>query len=259
MAFPAGRIIINTLMNLIGTKGPGGHVRLSRFSEIILAFGFVALPAFGQLTPIPQPTAAYTSATSLVPITVPDGTTVTSLTNGSQTITLGSVVPSSSIFAARTVPSGGWSTWGAPPNTESSTPRVVATYTATTSLTLTLAVPATTFGFEVEPDSFAVFTISADFYSGARFLGTVSQSINGSAGALLAAGSSAYPITSVVITAPSGANGFAMAQFRSGGAVPGVAIPTLSSTVLMGLGGLLAAAGALLAQAQKRPRAVRPY
>ena len=234
-------------------------MRVLPLSKVILPLAFAALPVFGQLTQIPQPTTAYKSATTLIPITVPDGTTLTSVSNGGQTITFGSVVPSASIFSARTVPSGGWATWGAPPATESSTPRVVATVNPVTSVTLNLAIPSQTFGVEVEPDDFAVFTISAAFYSGGTLLGTVSQAVNGSAGALLAGGSSAFPITSVVITAPASAGGFAMAQFRYGGAVPGVAIPTLRTTAMLGLGCLLAAAGALLAQAQKRRGAVRPY
>ena len=233
-------------------------MRISRLSKAILPVVMAALPAFGQLTQISQPTTTYTSTTTLVPITVANGTTVTSVTNGSETITLGSIAPSSSVFAARTVPGGGWSTWGAPPNTESSTPRVVATYSATTSLTLTLAVPVTTFGFEIEPDTFGVFTISAAYYSGGTLLGTISQSINGNAGALLAAGSSTSPITSVVITAPAGANGFAMAQFRYSGSTT-TAVPTLRTAGVLSLGALLAAAGVLLAQAHKRPGGVHPY
>jgi hypothetical protein len=133
----------------------------------------------------------------------------------------------------------------------------VAAYTAVTSLTLTLSAPASIFGFEIEPDTFAVFTINAAFYSGGTLLGTVSQPINGGGGALLAAGSSTLPITSVVVTAPSGANGFAMAQFRYAPA-GATAVPTLRTTAMLGLGGLLAAAGALLAQAQKRTATLRP-
>jgi hypothetical protein len=136
---------------------------------------------------------------------------------------------------------------------------VVATYTGVTSLTLNLSVPSRTFGFEIEPDNFAVFTVSAAYYSGATLLGTISQSINGNAGALLAAGSSTTPITSVVITIPAAASGFAMAQFRYGSTFEGVAVPTLHTAAMVGLAGLLTAAGALLARAQKRPGAVRPY
>jgi hypothetical protein len=233
-------------------------VALSRLPKFVLPLVFGALPAFGQLYQISQPTSGYTSATTLVPITAPDGTVLTSLTDGTQTVTLGFIAPGSSVFEAHTVGGGGWSTWGAPPATESSTPRVVGSYTSVTSLTLALSVPSRTFGFEIEPDTLSNFTISAAYYSGGTLLGTISQSINGHGGALLAAGSSNLPITAVVITAPSGANGFAMAQFRYGSTTLATPVPALSTTVMMSLGGLLAAAGAFLARAQQRSGAVRP-
>lgn len=233
-------------------------MRVSGFWKVLLPLALVAAPAFGQLTQISQPTTTYTSTTTLVPITVADGTVVTSITNGAETIGLGSIAPNTSFFTARSIPSGGWTSWGSPPNTESSTPRVVGEDIQVTSLTLTLSAPVTTFGFEIEPDSFVSSTINAAYYSGGTLLGTISQSINGHAGALLVAGSSTLPITSVVITAPAGASGFAMAQFRYAGLVSG-AVPTLNTASIVGLGLLLAAAGALLAQAQKRPGAARPY
>jgi hypothetical protein len=169
---------------------------------------------------------------------------LTSLTNGTQTITL------STAFIAQTVPSVVWGTWGSPPNTESSTPRILASTTAVTSVTLTLSLPSTTFGFEIEPNVYNTFTVSVDFYNGSTLLGTVSRTINGNAGALLAAASgTTTPITSVVITTPASANGFAMAQFRYAKANPPT-IPTLSTAALSALGLLLAGAGALLARAK---------
>jgi hypothetical protein len=85
--------------------------------------------------------------------------------------------------------------------------------------------------------------------SGSTVLGTVTQNINGSAGALLAAGSSTSPITSVIITAPPAAGGFAMAQFRfssTGNATAAAPVPALNpaglgalSLLLMGMGSLL--------------------
>jgi hypothetical protein len=52
-------------------------VALSRLSKFVLPLAFAALPAFGQFSQISQPTSGYTSSTTLVPITVPDGTTIT--------------------------------------------------------------------------------------------------------------------------------------------------------------------------------------
>jgi hypothetical protein len=205
-----------------------------------------AIPAFAQFTPVSTPAGSYTSSTTLLAITPPNGTSLSSLTDGTQTVSL------STALSAQTVPGGGWSTWGAPPNTESSTPRVLARYSALTSLTLTLSVPATTFGFEIEPNTFAAFSITATFLNGATTLGSVTRTVNGSAGALLAAASSTTPITSVELTVPSGANGFAIAQLRYSTASSGpTAIPTLNTAGMCGLGMLLAAAGAMLARKQQ--------
>jgi hypothetical protein len=117
-----------------------------------------------------------------------------------------------------------------------------------TSVTLTLSVPSQTIGFEVEPDNYGAFPISATYYSGTTLLGTIFQSINGSYGALLAGGSSTLPITSVVATVPAAAGGLAMAQLRYGSTLEGLGapIPNLPTAAMV-------AAGALLARAQKRP------
>jgi hypothetical protein len=229
-------------------------VRLTRFAKAALGLCLAVVPAFAQFTRVMQPTPAYISATTLVPITGPDFTAVSSVTNGTQTITLGSIAPSG-FFSAQTVPSGGWATWNSPPFTESSTPRVLATFSAVTSLTLTLTVPSATVGFEIEPEAFGNFTISAAYYNGVTLLGTITQVINGNSGALLAAGSSSTPITSVVITSPSAAAGFAMAQFRTGNSLTG--IPTLRLTAMATLGLLLAAGGAFLARSQQGLTALR--
>lgn len=159
------------------------------------------------ITPISSPTAEYISSTSVLPVTVPDNTVITSVTNGIQTVTFS--IP----LAAGTVPTT-WATWNTPPNTESSTPRVLMTNGAT-NVTLTLAVPASVFGLEVEPNPFSVHTITATFMSGSTIIGTVAQSVDGVAGALLAAGSSDQPITSVQLSSDVD---FAIAQIRSGSA-----------------------------------------
>jgi hypothetical protein len=220
-------------------------VQLYRTLKTALWLGLAeCIPAFGQFSPISTPTSTYTGATTLIPITAADGTSLTSLTNGTQTITL------SAPFFAESPPSLYWGPWGSPPNTESSTPRILANPTPVTSVTLNLSLPSTTFGFEIQPNIWDTFTVSANFYHGATLLGTVSQSISGDAGALLAAASSTTPITSVVITIPADANGFAMAQFRyfPQASPPPPAVPTLSTAAVGTLGLLLAGAGALLAR-----------
>ena len=68
-----------------------------------------------SFTPISQPTAAYMAATTNMSGSIPaDGTSITSLSDGTETVSFSSSV------IAQTVP-GGWSTWNSPPATESAT------------------------------------------------------------------------------------------------------------------------------------------
>ncbi|MGB9458131.1 MAG: hypothetical protein WCB12_18920 [Bryobacteraceae bacterium] len=221
--------------------------RLNRIVAAVVWLGLVGcIPAFGQFVSIAYPIPAYTGSTTVIPITVTDGTSVPSLTDGTQTITF------STALHAATVPTS-WQTWGSPPYTESSTPRVLTDFGAT-SLTLTLSVPAHTLGFEIESDAFAIVPFTANFYSGGTLLGTVSITVNGHAGALLAGGSDRATITSVVVTTTAAAGGFAMAQLRYG-SVSLVGTPAPSSIFTGGLGMLLLAAGALLARARRSAEA----
>jgi len=223
-------------------------MRLNRTVATAVWLGLAGcIPAFAAFNVISTPVAAYTGATTLIPITLPDGNATTTLADGTQTISF------SAPLLAATVP-GTWLTWGSPPNTESSTPRLL-TDIGGTSLTMTLAVPSYTFGFEIEPngagETQAAYLITAQFYNGATLLGTMSQNINWQSGALLAAGSDSSPITSVVITAPPSANGFAMAQFRYSTTIIVPITPAPNTGVTGGLAMLLLAAGTLLARARK--------
>src|SRR5262249_55798031 len=101
----------------------------------------------GGLTTYAQPTPAYTGASLNTPITAPDLTTVSSLADATETV---GIAPASQ---ARTVGST-WATWGSPPDTESAFPRLI--FVSASSVTLTLATPAATFGVEVEPNDFGV-------------------------------------------------------------------------------------------------------
>jgi len=203
-----------------------------------------ALPASAQFYVISSPTAQYTGNTTPLPIAAANFSTVSSLTAGAQTVTFTPSLTAASIGA-------GWNFWGAPPNTESSTPRLLETDPGVTTLTLTLSTPATTFGFELEPANVAgsPFSMSATFLNGASTVGTVTRTIAYN-GALVMAGSSATPITSIVVTAP-GAGGFAIAQLRFGSVLLSPAtstVPTLGTAGLGTLGLTLAAAGVLLAR-----------
>jgi hypothetical protein len=222
-------------------------------SKMVLALGMAGcLPAFAQFVPIGTPNAGYTGGTTLISISQPDCTTVTSLTGGAETVGLGAsmVINTATVFPGGC---GGWGTWGSPPNTETATPRIVDTQL--TSTTLSLSAPAQTFGFEVEPENVGSYTFTATFYNGGTAVGTISIPVVGNAGARLIAATSATPITGVTISAP-GSNGFAMANFRF--ALPTApTVPTLRTAAFAGLGLLLAAAGVLLVQRQA-VRAVRP-
>ena len=165
-------------------------------------------PSFAQFVTFATPTSSYTGGTTVMSIPGANFSTTSTLTDGTETLTF------SSALSVRTVPSGGWATWNSPPAVESHTPKVLFFNGQNVTVTLSLASP--TVGFEIEPNGPGTFSITATFFNGATNLGSIPLSINASSGALLAAASSATPITSVVVAAPAGAGGFAMAQFRYG-------------------------------------------
>jgi hypothetical protein len=212
-------------------------------------------PLFAQPYTISSPTTEYLANTTLIPVTGSNLSSVPTLTGGGRTIGFS---PAMTVFTA-------WSVWGAPPDTESTTPRVVASAPNQSAETLTISPPAATVGFEIEPSNFCAptpsctsgpatpFTFTVTFLNGTTTLGTVTRSIFYNAARLIAF-SSATPITTVQISVPTAAGGFALAQFRFGttliGAPPASGIPTLGSPALSALGALLLAAGALLARAE---------
>lgn len=212
-----------------------------RFLKSGVWLALAAAPAFAQFTPIATPASAYTSSTTLIPIAAADFATFSSLAGSGQTVTVS--VP----LQAQTVPAI-WSTWGSPPKTESSTPRVG--WTTSTTATLTLASPARTFGVEIEPLNSATYTVTVTFLNGSTTVGTISQAVTGDSGALLFAATSIPPITSVVITSGAGSGGFALAQFRFALPPAITSVPAVSTTALWGLGMALLAGGALLARRQ---------
>lgn len=201
-------------------------------------------PAFAQFTPIATPDAGYTGGTTVVTIVPNNFTDVPSITAGSQTLTF-SPTP-----GVRTVASGGgWSSWGSPPNTESSGPRILFFDQATA--TITLSQPKNTFGFELETNNFvpASHSVTVTFFNGASTLGTITRTVTSNSGALLFAATSTTPITSVSISGPT-SGGFAIAQLRYT-ATAVATIPTVGTTGMVGLAMLLLGAGALLARKQQ--------
>jgi hypothetical protein len=169
-------------------------------------FLFAGTATAGLIT-YPLPTPAYLSRTAKIPITQPDDSIVSSITDGVQTVTF------TDPTIAKTVDTS-WFTWGSPPDTESDFPRVLWTGAANTTLAMSLARPALIFGFEAEPGFFDVFPIEAAFYSGPTLLGTIVRDVDGFFGARLFAGETTEPsqlITDVVV---SSSYDFAIAQVR---------------------------------------------
>lgn len=191
-----------------------------RYSKVQLLLAIVSCffvkARAADFTVIPQPDSSYTSGTNLIQIgSISDGTTLSSITDSNQVVSFNDTLTKGS------VPGGGWSSWGSPPSTESSTPPVLVTSASVTSLTLNLLIPSTVFGFELEPGNGSSYTISVDFKQGSSVIGNISLAVNSSAGAqLFAAKTILNPFTSLVISAPAGAQGFAMAQFRYSTNVP---------------------------------------
>jgi len=158
---------------------------------------------------INQPTAAYESSTTNIPIAVSDGTNVNSLADAKETVSFDTTM------TAATVPTT-WGTWGSPPNTETATPRVLFNSSANT-ITLTLSAPTTQFGVEMEPDS-GTDTMTATFFDGATQVGAINRgSISSISGALLFAATTSpdSPFTKVVLSNnDNNHDGIGIAQVR---------------------------------------------
>jgi hypothetical protein len=106
----------------------------------------------------------------------------------------------------------GWATWGSPPHTEQSNPRIFWTQGAN-ELTFTFSSPVDVWGFEAQPNPFAVFSITADFFSGATMLGTITRPVDGNAGARLFAAVADFGTSFTHVRVRSDVD-FAVAQLR---------------------------------------------
>lgn len=161
-------------------------------------------------TPIGQPDASYTSSTNLISLSyIPEGTTpITSVTDGTQTVSF-------DVDMTKTMVGVDWATWNTPLAVESSTPQVLYN-SPSNSFTMTLAVPSTTFGFELQGNDLVTSQFFVAFMDGATMAGYLDMPVSGNGGALLfAASSSTNTFTSVVVSSTSlNANGFAVANLR---------------------------------------------
>lgn len=159
-------------------------------------------------TRIPLPDEEYQASTTRIDISgLVDFNNYTSITDGIQTVTF------SSPLNKRTVPSS-WQTWSSPPFSEDSTPDVLFN-DGNFSLTITLSVPSCTFGFELEPEPFAIFPYTVSFYSGTTLVGSIFMDVNGDAGARLFAARTCCCTVFDRVEITGGAD-FAIAQVRYG-------------------------------------------
>ena len=188
-----------------------------RIISVLLLFASQA--AWASLITISQPDLVYTASTQLFVLSGPSGTVISSLTNGSETLSFATAGGKGTTNSGI---SPGYGNWGAPPFTEGPQTDYLCFISNSgncnlaqgTSNDITLSVPAFIFGFEAQPDNSGTHIYSVDFYNGGTLLGTISQSVNGTAGARLFAASSTIPITSVHITVPLLSDGYALARFR---------------------------------------------
>lgn len=221
------------------------HLNKNPMRLLAIALMLVPVPqlhaAFVQIV---DPDAAYLSSTIKAPITAPDNEVFNTLTAGAFQLTL------SSELTAGTV-GNNWATWGSAPDAEESAPRVGMLF-GSSSWTLTLSEAVGTFGVEVEPNNFSVFEFTLNFFQNATQIGSITRSVDGSAGSRLFAGSATGGqfITSVTMTSGD-SSGFAAAQFRvaevtqfrgGGGstAVPEPASAVMNLVVGLGLYGAVA-------------------
>jgi hypothetical protein len=220
-------------------------------SKTINRYGWLALIAMGaaplsadSLSFVLQPTAPYVSSTTLLPITDPEGSIITSISDSALTISF--VSGGSPLLMDVSVTPDSWATWGAPPNTESSTPTVVHSDDPTvTDVLFQFSSVLTTFGIELEPDdTSAAHDITATFLSNGSSIGVLQRSVDGNGGALLFAGTGAV-FDSVEVSSDID---FAAAQFRYSLAPP---VPEPSSGLLV-VAGVAAVAFWLISVAASR-------
>ena len=183
-----------------------GLVTLERLEErVVLSFTPIALPS--DILPNGN---VYTDGSTLIPITISDGSSFSSITDGNETVSF------SQSMTAATSPSSGWFTqWGTSPSVELANTKL-SYETGSNTLTLNFSKPDTVFGLELAPDSFQSVPMTATFYDGGNNVGSITQTVNytAGAGALLFAAATNQEFTNVVLSEPIGSSGIAIAQVR---------------------------------------------
>lgn len=184
----------------------------------------IVLPAQAQFSPITQPNAGYVSGTTLLNFAAPDFDVLSSL--GDATLTVGFVGD----LTALTVPTT-WGSWGAPPNTETSTPRVLWT-NGLTDLSFHLSKAVGIFGFEAQPNTETISTLIVTFFNGPTQVGQISRNVDGSGGARLFAAQTTGQFTGVTI---SSTDDFAVARLRYSSVFTAPEPAALSLLILVGI------------------------
>jgi len=208
-----------------------------------LASALTLMTSMGTLAatfvPISSPDAAYLASTSYIAPPIADYTDVTSISDGTQTVYF-SLADGSEVYNVRKFTAPGiWATWSQAPDSQRGAGDTLPVFysNGATVLRFGLATPVNIFGFEAEPNPFAVHTMVAKFYDAAdNLLGTISRDVDGDSGARLFAAQSGVPIAYVVFSSDVD---WAVGAFRYGNlGGPAPVIPEPGTMLLMGIGGL---------------------
>lgn len=215
---------------LVGCESEGEKKMKYRLMLAVLIFSIVSHPVAGQVcTVIDNPTAEYFGPMA-DPSNIPDDALAARFGLGTEKCSLGTPGSNSTIcrdsdnnvearfsnaLMVRQVPTT-WASWSSPPNSESPTP--IVGWNTTTTLTVTLAdgYLAGIAGMEIEPQQFAVHTITAVFknLAGVALL-TITRSVDGTGGARLFATSCEEELINRIDISTDDPTGFAIAKFRA--------------------------------------------
>ena len=174
--------------------------------------GVLVAPAGAAITPTTDPDAAYVAATTKIDISaLGSGTQHSSITDGVLTVNF-----SSNMEKLGPVPSG-LSSWSSPPFSETANPNVLFSLQNVNAMTWNLSQPVTTFGFELQTNSFSAIAITVNYRFSGALVGSITRTVPGPTGARLFAatrGSGDNPFDRVDISAAGNAAGFFVAQVR---------------------------------------------
>jgi len=211
---------------------------MKRFSLMLAAA--IAVAAFTAkamaFTPISNPDAAYLASTTYIdPSAIANGTNVSSITDGTLTVSFKNAAGSAAQPMNKRTAPGGWATWSQAPDSQRGAGDVLPVFYSNGAVDarFVLSSPVNIFGFEAEPSPFDTYTMVAKFYDASdNLLGTISRDVHGYAGARLFAASSPTPIAYVVFSSDVD---WAVGAFRYG-TLQAPVIPEPGTMALFGTG-----------------------